>query len=386
MSGRVTVGPDPTYGAGHALIRIEGLRSRPAALRFGLRRADFDAGALGPDGWQVAEALLEPVDIAADADALILRVGPSVCNLVAEGSVEFRLPAAGLTETILWPEIQPQHGGVRQSFRASGRSMPGPVPVRAASPVPGPSPLAVSVSPDIKPVSPAAVRPTVPLRDVIVTKDPDRRWISLAAIAVLLLAVCAFGIWWWLNRPLVRDVQVETPVVPQAAPPAPPAAQTPPVVQPPPVTQTPPAAPTPSVAQIPPVAPPAPRPPAPADLGRMSVPDIVARNNPAEMLEEANRRSASGRRDDGIVLMSEAANRHYPPALAALARLYDPLRTHLPGEPKDSSLAARYYREAMQSGETSVQQNRQALKVWLELQSRNNPLSSESMILKGYWP
>lgn len=134
-------------------------------------------------------------------------------------------------------------------------------------------------------------------------------------------------------------------------------------------------------------APPSPVPPGNAvDLDHMTVPAIVARNNPAEMLEQANRRLADGRRDDSLLLLSEAADRHYPPAVAALAKFYDPVQPHAAGSPTNARRAAQYYREAAQSGDASVRTAREALKNWLQARAGNNAMSDESLILKDFWP
>lgn len=153
MNGRVTIDPDPTGRAGYAVIRVKGLPAGAAPRRFGLRRGiDYREPSLGPAGWQVADALLEPEKVTMEGDTAILTVGPSVCNLIETGSFEFRLPDAGVTETVQWPNIRPQHAGVRRAFRPPPPPVEGqpdrrPEPA-ASPPKPVPTPMPVHQPPD----------------------------------------------------------------------------------------------------------------------------------------------------------------------------------------------------------------------------------------------
>jgi hypothetical protein len=352
MSGRVTVSPDQNRGAGYALIRIDGVPPGTSP-RFGLRRADYAAGALGPDGWQVADAVLEPEAFATDGGALILTVGPPVCNVVEEGSVEFRLPAAGLTETVFWPAIRPQHAGLRRRIDPRPEAATTRVPTEPRSeqppvqePPPGPRPPPVTDKTPIQKTEP-------PVKE----KGRGIPWYVplLGVVALVLVVSTGYRAWKVMHpaQPIEPVVVTTVPVNPTSDNPVP--AQNPDGPQ--------------------------------ADnLSRMSVPDIVAPNQPADMFEEANRRMSDGRRDDALNLMSEAADRHYPPALAALAKYYDPLQPRTPGIRPNARQAARYYKETVRSGDSSVEAAREALRNWLQRKAGNDPLSDEGLILKDFWP
>jgi hypothetical protein len=352
MSKRVSVSPDVNRGAGHALIRVEGLKPGAAPLRFRLHRTDYGADWLGPAGWQVSEALLEPGSVLADDTGVTLRVGPDVCNEVPEGSFEFSIPSAGIAEMVFWPEIRPQHAGIRRGSRAgrasAGTAPPAPAPVRP-EPVPAPEPAPLPPQPvpafdeldttldlkrdDLPPPWPEPEKP--------VQQGPGRSrlWLLLGA---LLLAAGALGLWYG-TRP-----------DPEPASPPPPAA---------------------------------PPPQAAVDLTRMRVPEIVARGNPAEMLSEGNRRLSSGQQDDGLALILSAADLHHGPALAAAARFYDPLQPRVPGTSANPRQAARYYQEAARESqpEPGVVEQRRALQQWLQVRASGNPRGEETLILKDFW-
>lgn len=350
MTERITVKPDLAHGAGHAIVRIEGI---PAGTdpQFRLRRLDFEASFLGPRGWQVADALLKADAAESEGSALILRVGPAVCNAVEEGSVEFSLPAANLVETVVWPAITPEHAGVRRRVAA-------PPPQAAApsgdqprepslTPVTGPRKLEkiVDIENPIRsgppPGPPSGPPPGPPLG-----RRPESRpgpskvrrsrwWLLLPVVGCLVLALT-------VGYLKLRPGQALAPV------------------------------PHPAAAQ--------------ADLSAMTVPAIVARNNPSEMLAEAQRRLTAGRRDDALQLMLEAADRHYPPALVAVAKYYDPLQPHAPDTVPNARQAARYYKEAAVAGDATSQAEREALKQDLQRRAEGNPMSDEALILKDFWP
>lgn len=358
----VQVEPDPRRGAGHARIRVDGILPGGGPLRFRIRRTDFATGTLGPDGWQVAEALLEPMTVEPDGDATVLIVGPAVCDVMEEGVVEFSIPAAGISQSVYWPDIAPLHGGSYRNLgvgvRRGNTSMGGPrglspsrvaaaeETVRMSRPVPLPEEIGpAELQQDAKGAPAAPVEPPVSAES-----EHKRSWLApLLVIALLVLVGAAGGgyAWWrWWHSPV-----------------------------PPPT---------------PPVSTPTPAPPTPAeptvDLAHMSVRDLVARGNPAEMMEEAERRRKAGNLNDALTLMHEAADRNHTPALVALATYYDPLVQHEAGVRPNAREAARYYLQAERAGDTSTKDAREALRASLATKAAGNPTSDEALILKDFWP
>ena len=358
MSARVSISADKQRGAGHALVRIEGIGPAPGPLRFRLRRLDHERAVLGAAGWQVADALLEPMEVRREDGATVLVLGPAVCEHVEEGGVEFSLPAAGISESVFWPEIAPLYAGSRQQLPTGvgrpedvRRSRRGFSPTRVAQPEPpppttrAPEPTPVAAAPQpTAPVSASAEDETVLIAPAAQSEAPQpvvgkqrRRWQIPAALLLSIVALGAGGYAAW-HRPARPP-----PVPDHSAPPA-------------------------------------------TDLSRLSVAEIVARNNPAEMLAEAERRAGTDRAGDALLLREEAADRHYPPAYMILAKFYDPLQPRSRGARPDPRRAAQYYRYAVQSGDQAAETSRAALQNWLQAQAGGNPLSNEALILKDFWP
>jgi len=120
----------------------------------------------------------------------------------------------------------------------------------------------------------------------------------------------------------------------------------------------------------------------------MNLRDLVQSAADAAAIHAAAlRRQAAGRHDDALVLFEEAGERGHAPALTAVASLYDPIG-FVAGRPfraPDPRAAARYYRDAVQKGDTAAQAPRAALKTWLEEQARAGNGTAETA-LKEFWP
>ena len=344
------VTPDPAGAVGRALIRVAGAAGAAGAPGFRVQRdADWTDATLGPNGWQSSDALLQPDRAEADGPDLLLHVGWPVCRFLEGGVYEVSVPGAGVAPTgVFWPDITP------------------PAPVAAPAPPPTPQPVPVAESAPA-PVEPSHSLPVTqpspaPVPDVPV---PGRR-LLLPGVMALLLALAIGG------TVAYRQFWPSGPVVVDPAPTPPP---TPPVE---PVVPTPPVEP---VVPTPPVVPP------PLDLGTLSVPEVLARApNPAAITAEGERRLRGDRRDDGLVLLEEAADRGDAAAAAAIARLYDPVLFQPGGAiPRaDARQAARRYRDAARGG-ADVAAAREALQRQLQERASRGDMGADLM-LKDFWP
>lgn len=124
-----------------------------------------------------------------------------------------------------------------------------------------------------------------------------------------------------------------------------------------------------------------------ASLQGLPVTEVIVRAaSPDAVLCEAMRRIDAGQVPDGDLLMETAAFKlHHVPALAALARRYDPNQPHPAGVAPDLRRSARFYREAARSGDSSVAAQRDALRADLEHRA-NGGDSNASIILTNFWP
>lgn len=335
---------DPAHPAGHALIRVPGAAAAVGTPDFRMQRdAGWGDDKLGPGGWQSSDALLKPDRAEASGPDLLLHVGWDVCRHLEAGVYELSVPGADLAqEGVYWPDIVPLHAGGGQPVVAPKAAAAAVEP--AASPVPPPAPAppipapplpapAVSRAAAVKPPGPASARPGI-----------AKTVIPLAAVLGLLAGGAAY---WWTHR--APPGRTDTA---QVAPPVP-------------------------------VPPPA----APAGLGALSVPDVLAQApNPAAITAEGERRLQGDRRDDGLLLLEAAADRTDPAAAAALARLYDPVQFR-PGGPipqPDARQAARYYRDAARGG-ADVAAAREALRQALQTRVQAGDLGA-NLSLKDFWP
>jgi hypothetical protein len=330
---------DTTRPLGHARIVLRGV-PEGGDLRFCLVREGYPAAHLGPRGWQLGEALLEPAAVESEGGAPVLVLPPALVRHVEPGPLTLRLPALGRDLTLFWPADIPVYDesddalalavaerkakaeAERRRKEAGGGAGAG------AGGAPGPV-----VTPPPPPPPPPA---------------PSRLpWLLLA---LLVVAAGAAGAWWWFGREAPPERQIALP--PVGAP----------------------------------VLPPPPEWPEGTDL--LSLAEVVARApNPQGILAVALRRQAAGRHDDALVLFEEAADRGVAAAYTALGRLYDP-NGFRPGRPftaPDLRQAADYYRRAAQAGDTQVLPLREALKAYLEAAAAaGNVTAAEA--LREFWP
>ncbi len=350
----VSVEPDDARGPGHALIRVPNAAAvTDAGFRIA-RDPDWPEPNLGPAGWQGAETLLTPDAVVRDGNDLVLSVGPAVCERLEVGMFVFALPAAGVSTAVMWPEIAAVHGGSGATF-ATGPT----APARVTDPVAAMPPVLPPMLPGVTPASPATpVTPAVPPPP---TPGAARSPRPLLAALLVVLAAASGGAWWWLHR---------TPALPtepqQAA-----------VVPPAPVLPTP--APTP-----PPAPSPAPAPP-PVDLDAMPVRDLLARNNTADMLDQARKRLAARPGEALLLLETAGEDRHDGAALTLLAQVYDPNKPRQGGIGADPRQAAKDYREAERSNDHFGAADRDALHRSL-IAARDSGDVQARLIEQDFWP
>lgn len=338
------VTPDPAGVAGRALIRVAGAAGSVGAPGFRVQRdADWTDATLGPDGWQSSDALLQPERAEADGPDLLLHVGWPVCRFLEGGVYEVSVPGAGVAPTgVFWPDITP------------------PAPVAAPKPAP-PVPVAESMPAQAEPRSiPVEPQPS-PGPDPTPDTPAKKRRLLLPGVMALLLVLAIGGTVAYRQfgppGPVVVDPTPMPPSSPPVTPPVEPVVITPPLVPP------------------------------PLDLGTLSVPEVLARApNPAAITAEGERRLRGDRRDDGLVLLEEAADRGDAAAAAAIARLYDPVLFQPGGAiPRaDARQAARRYRDAARGG-ADVTAAREALQRQLQERAGRGDMGADLM-LKDFWP
>jgi len=343
---RVTVEEDRSGPPGCALIRVRGAGPAQSTPRFQLRRPGWPEPMLGTAGWQVAEALLNPASAIADGEDLVLSVGPEVCSHVDGGVYEIAMPAVGVDEIVSWPEIAAPHAG-RAGIFADPKERTSKAGT-ASKPATG-DPLEVSrgsgtgqlgkddrSKTDNKPGK-EGPEDGKPEADGL----PKRRTLVWVLVALGLLVVIG-------SAAMALHLFRRPPEQAEAAPPAT-------------------------------------RPAGELSLDDMSVRDVIARGNPDEMFAQAQRRMAS-RPGDALLLLEVAGDdRHHGPALAMLARLYDPNKSRQGGIGADARQAARYYREAIQAGQSSVAEAREALQAIL-IRSKDAHDLAATLILQDFWP
>jgi len=331
------------FSLGHARITLEGVQA-PSDGGFRIVREGYATANLGRRGWQVQEEKLVPVEIRQEGRDTILVIGPRLTRHLEPGPLVFLLPAAGLEASLFWPddidvfdgELPPEPVMPREPELAP--SLP---PVAPAPPVPAPAPA-----------------PPPPREEVAVAakQESTSRTPLVAGIGLLLLVAVGGAVWWFTgSSPAPAPTPVATPAPAPLAPP-----------------------PTPVTAE---------RPWLERSDG-MNLRDLVQSAADAAAIHAAAlRRQAAGRHDDALVLFEEAGERGHAPALTAVASLYDPIG-FVAGRPfraPDPRAAARYYRDAVQKGDTAAQAPRAALKTWLEEQARAGNGTAETA-LKEFWP
>ena len=329
---------DPSRPLGHARIVLRGV-AEGADLRFGLMREGYPAAHLGPRGWQLGEAVLEPAAVESEGGAPVIILGPALVRHIEPGPLTLRLPALGRDLPLFWPADIPVYdaGDDTRALAVAGRS--------AADTARGPAATAPPPGGDDATVMPSSLPPPPPVQP-----PAPRRRVPLvpAALAAVVVAGAAGAALWWLSG----DEPAPLASLP-AATPAPP-----------------------------------PLPPWPEGTDGLSLPEVVARAPSAEgILAVALRRQAAGRHDDALVLFEEAADRGVAAAYTALGRLYDP-NGFQPGRPftaPDLRQAALYYRRAAEAGDTQVLPLREALRTYLKAAAAaGNATAAEA--LAEFWP
>jgi hypothetical protein len=315
---------DPAHPqGGHAILDVPLAAAPPADLRIRITREGWARGTLGPEGWQVGEALLAPLRAEPIAGGARLFLGPAIVDQLEAGPLWFRWPAAGVEAPLFWPDIAPLHAG----------APPPPAPPAA----PPPEPTIVLRAPE--PAAPLAPPPP---------RTP--RGMSSWPPLLLVLLAAGLGAWWWAQQP-AQQAAAPAPAPPPIATPAPP----------------PPPAPTPetlSVAEV---------------IAR--APSIAA------IADEAASRQSAGRHDDALLLWEHAARNGHAPAMTSLARLYDPngFTPGRPFRDPDPRQAARFYRDAEAAGDPAAAAPRARLRAFLEARAAAGDAVAP-LTLQDFWP
>ncbi len=264
----------------------------PAQPRFVVTRDARENTTLGPHGWTVTSRGLRPRRIEKRGQELWVLFGPEVSyHVLADTPVEVRLTETEISGTDIWPRIP--------------RGNPPPAPARgddfdwpteglgepAAAPPPPPPPPRVVAPVVVTPLPPPppVVEPPVVEPPVVVSPPPppSRSW--LYAVLALLVVGAVGGGWYWAHRPTPPGPVVVTP------PPTPP-----------------PAAPCADAAAI---------------LARTCDNAALAALPPPEQTRLAGellRHGGAEANNKAIALLNAATAKGHPPAMLALAKLYDP--------------------------------------------------------------
>lgn len=339
---RIRIEDDPLRpGEGCARLVLPGMAGRSApAVSF--TREGFGADSLGPDGWQVATGRLAPIEATEEGDALVLVLGPEAAEHLQPGPVRLGIPALGLDQIVIWPDIPPAVSGRRDGFgaqrraEAAARRIPqktAPKPADDATVIVRPPDPAVAPLPETPPIPPP--------------EHPSRTASRLPLLLLLGFAVAAACVAGFMLWPPAGPPPVAT--APAQPAPAQPAAD-------PTETAT------------------------PAEIAAMRLP-------PARVTEIAQRRAARGRHGDALLLYELAAESQHAPALVALARLYDPASFAAGGalSAPNAVKAAELWRAAERAGETGAAAPRAALRQRLEAAARDgDPLAA--LALRDFWP
>jgi outer membrane biosynthesis protein TonB len=346
-------------GEGCARIVLPGMAGREApAVTF--TREGFGADSLGPDGWQVAAGRLTPIETGREGDDLVLVLGPEAAEHLHPGPVRLGIPALGIDQVVIWPEIAPAQAGRRGGFGANrpGQAPPRRVPGRVEPP-PAPKPVdsdeTVVVRPPPRAEPPRPAQPPRPLepppiRPPEAPSQPSR--LPLILLALLLLAGGGAAAWWFWPAPGERQVALPAAPATPATPATPAAPATP-------------ADPTANAT--------------PAEIAAMNLP-------PARVLEIGQARQAT-RPQDALLLIELAADGGHAPAISALARLYDPA-TFTPGgalSMPNPSKAAELWRAAERAGDSAAAAPRAILRDRLETAAQGGDTVAQRA-LRDFWP
>jgi serine/threonine protein kinase len=128
-------------------------------------------------------------------------------------------------------------------------------------------------------------------------------------------------------------------------------------------------------------------------LQAMTVEELISSGRPAaDLIAEAERRFRTGNESAisaAIMTLSYTAKTlHSAAAFAAIARIYDPNRSDRPaGLQADASQAAQNYRAAVMEGDTSVVQDREALRAYLKQRALGSgpEAARAAAILDRFW-
>jgi hypothetical protein len=339
-------------GEGCARLVLPGLAGRgtPNAVTF--TREGFGADSLGPDGWQVAAGRIEPIEVTDEGGSLVVVLGPEAAEHLQTGPVRLGIPSLGVDQIVVWPDIAPAVAGRRDGFGAQrrGEEVQRRIPPKAAPAAPADD-ATITLRQAPPPVAPLPQAERI-LPPEVPSSSASR--LPLILLAALLLVGAGAGGWWfwpqlnaWLNPAQPQVAQPAQPTQP-AQPPADPADPT--------ENAT------------------------PAEIAAMRLP-------PERILEIAQRRGARGRHGDALLLLELAADTQHGPALAALARLYDPATFAAGGalSAPNAVKAAELFRAAERAGDASAAPPRAALRQRLEASARNGDAIA-ALALRDFWP
>lgn len=363
MSGRIKALADDEPGYATLIIGNSAGISDPH-LR--IRRDGWTKGILGPQGWQIGDALLPAQVVDVSGGNLVLKVGPEVTQHLESATYLIAVPEAGIGEqAVFWPEVVP--------LLATGRRrvLVGKAPSRLAEPEPQrPSARAAGLAqedPALRAEQPEAV---AQLRQAKPASQPplleparkpqSRLWLLIAGgiVAVLLIGG---GLAALLHQRMVQTARATAPTPAKAAlasakPPPPEAKST-------------------ALA-------------APPSLGSLSVNQVITQApNAAAVFAEGERRLQGKRKDQGLLLVEAAADKGSPAAMLALARLYDPVGFNQQGPipQPDMRESAEYFRRAVQAESTEAVAPRAALHAYLRSAAQHGDLEAK-LTLQDFWP
>jgi hypothetical protein len=330
MSGRITASVDDTPG--QARIKVVGGALTPdAQLR--IRREGWDAGVLGPQGWQAGDVLLRPLGRRVEGSDLVLLLGTEATRHLERGVYLMSVPAAKIEEeAVVWPDIS-AFGGTRMK------------PVRVVI-----QKGDGNTSTQSKPTG-----SDDEAQETLVRRPKVWRFALGGAVIVVLLLAGAAALW---HHPAPAPVKRTAMVLPPPKPVPPPK---PPVV----VTA-----------------------PDPAVLSGLSVTDAIAKApNSDAIFAEGERRLNGAQKDAGLLLIEAAADKGDAKAMLALGHLYDPVAfdSHGPIPAPDMREAAEYYRKAVRAGSSDAVGPRAALQAYLQSKSQEGDLDAK-FALQDFWP
>ncbi len=369
--------------------------SAPGTLRVAIRRSGYETPNLGPDGWQVPEAALLPVEVRTIPDGLELRLGPDIVQHMQRGNYHVVLSGAGLLMPIAgvmtWRvrafAAPRKRGGARlgsvsepppalppQGAPAIVPPVEVPPPVIEVPAVEAEEPVAVDpqhVEPEI-----AAAEPQSPLLEAPADADPveaiaatpkkpgNRAWLWL--VLIILAAVAATALLWLLTAPSpAPEPPAPTPTPSLTAIPSPTATPTPsPTVRP---------TPTPTPTRTPPPTPiPTPSPPP-----RPSPSPPPAASEAAQRFQEGAAQIQAGNLPAAEASLGQAAAMSCTYAILAASSFFDPTTFAGSAIPKNVEMAVQFYRMAEGHPECAqdLAAHKRALQDWAAQQrSRGRPV------------